>query len=305
MVTPPGLEQEPVPVPVPVPSLRRRALRLLVICLALVAGWYSLSYKRDWLYFYARQETVARSLPELGAALGRTGINLQTLGQVSYGASNLPLWVLRKPAFNPAAKTICLMAGMHGNEPAGVETLLALLHDMAARPAAFAAHRYVVVPLANPWGWARDLRHNGDNRDTARQFVSGSAQEAVLLKKLFTAEHCDLLVDLHEDRFHSGFYLLAYGETNMAGVENTLKTIETTTGVPRASRGDHGVLAFQSAEFDSILLTTAPLWARMHGATHAFVVETHDGLPLAQRVAIHRLAIEGLSRLLTPETGGQ
>lgn len=289
----------------PVPNLGRRALRLLVICLALVAAWYSLSYKRDWLYFYARQDTVARNLPELGAALARTGIELQTLGQVSYGASNLPLWVLRKPAFNPAAKTICLIAGMHGNEPAGVQTLLALLQDMAARPAAFAAHRYVVVPLANPWGWERNLRHNGDNRDTARQFVSGSAQEAALLKKLFTAERCDLLVDLHEDRFHNGFYLLAYGEPNMAGVENTLQTIETTTGIPRASRGEHGVLAFQNGEFDSIVLTTAPLWARTHGAAHAFVVETHDGLPLAQRVAIHRLAIEGLSRLLTPETGGQ
>jgi hypothetical protein len=299
----PGLEQEPGPLPMP--GLGRRALRLLAICLALVAAWYGLSYKRDWLYFYARQETVVRSLPELGAALARTGINLQTLGQVSYGNSNLPLWVLRKPAFNPAAKTICLMAGMHGNEPAGVQTLLALLQDMAARPATFAAHRYVVVPLANPWGWARDLRHNGDNRDTARQFVSGGAQEARLLKNLFTAERCDLLVDLHEDRFHNGFYLLAYGEPNMAGVENTLKTIETTTGVSRASRGNHGVLAFQTAEFDGILLTTAPLWARMQGAAHAFVVETHDALPLAQRVAIHRLAIEGLSRLLTPETGGQ
>lgn len=37
----------------------------------------------------------------------------------------------------------------------------------------------------------------------------------------------------------------------------------------------------------------------MNGVPHAFIVETHDGLALAQRVAIHRRAIEGLSRLLT------
>lgn len=282
------------------PGLKRRALRLLAISLALTIAWYGLSYKRDWLYFYARQDAVARSLPELGAVLGRTGIGLQTLGQVSYGASSLPLWVLRKPALNPAAKTICLMAGIHGNEPAGVQALVALLQDMQAQPAAFAAQRYVVVPLANPWGWAHDLRHNGDNRDAARQFVEGSAQEASLLKKLFTAEHCDLLVDLHEDRFHAGFYLLAYGEPNMAGVENTLQAIETATGVRRARVGDAGVLRFAPAGFASIARTTAPLWARMNGAAHAFIVETHDALPLATRIAIHRQAIEGLSRLLTP-----
>jgi hypothetical protein len=293
-------------------ELKRRALRLLAICLALVGAWYGFSYKRDWFYFHARQDAVVRSVPELGAALGATGLGLQTLGQVSYGNSTLPLWVLRKPAANPAAnpaaKTICLMAGIHGihgNEPAGVQALLALLQDMQARPAAFAAHRYVIVPLANPWGWARDLRHNGDNRDAARQFVDGSAQEATLLKKLFAAEHCDLLVDLHEDRFHDGFYLLAYGESDMAGVKNTLQAIETATGVRRASRGNHGVIEFLPAEFESIFLTTPPLWARMNGVPHAFIVETHDGLPLAQRVAIHRLAIEGLSRLLTLETGLQ
>lgn len=299
---PPPLLLGPTPLlgPVPPPSLGRRALRLLAICLALVAAWYGLSYKRDWLYFQARQDTVARSLPELGAALGRTGIDLQTLGQVSYGGASLPLWVLRQPAAHPAAKTICLMAGVHGNEPAGVEALVSLLQDMQARPAAFAAHRYVVVPLANPWGWAHDLRHNGDNRDAARQFVDGSAQEASLLKKLFAAEHCDLLVDLHEDRFHDGFYLLAYGEPNMAGVENTLQAIETATGVYRARVGSAGVLAFAPAGFASIARTTAPLWARMNGTAHAFIVETQDTLPLASRIAIHRQAIAGLSRLLTP-----
>jgi len=282
------------------PGLKYRALRLLAISLALVAAWYALSYKRDWFYFYARQNTLARSLPELGAALGRTGISLQTLGQVSYGASSLPLWVLRQPAANPAAKTICLMAGIHGNEPAGVQALLALLQDMQTQPAAFAAHRYVIVPLANPWGWTHDLRHNGDNRDAARQFTDGSAQEATLLKKLFSAEHCDLLVDLHEDRFHAGFYLLAYGEPNQAGVENALQSIETATGVRRARVGEAGVLAFAPAGFSGIARTTAPLWARMNGAQYAFIVESEDTLPLASRIAIHRQAIVGLTRLLTP-----
>jgi hypothetical protein len=282
------------------PGLKRRALRLLAICLALVAAWYALSYKRDWFYFYARRDAVTRSVDDLGAALGRTGISLQTLGQVSYGASSLPLWVLRQPAADPAAPTLCLMAGIHGNEPAGVQALLALLQDMQAQPAAFAAHRYVVVPLANPWGWARDLRHNGDNRDAARQFTDGSAQEATLLKKLFAAERCSLLVDLHEDRFHAGFYLLAYGEPNRAGLENTLQAIESSTGVRRAHVGDAGVLAFEPAGFAGIARTTAPLWARMNGAAHAFIVETQDALPLASRIAIHRQAIAGLTRLLTP-----
>ncbi|MBC7376168.1 MAG: succinylglutamate desuccinylase/aspartoacylase family protein [Burkholderiaceae bacterium] len=275
-----------------------RGFRLLVIVLAVVAAWYAFSYKRDWFFYYARQDKVVRSLAELERDFQHTGLGFQTLGTVQYGGASLPLWILRTQAASAAAPTICLMAGIHGNEPAGVQALLELARDIAAAPATFSAYRYTIIPLVNPWGWERDLRHNGDNHDTARQFVDGHAQEAALLKPVLLAEHCALLVDLHEDRFNEGFYLLAYGEDKPAPVEAVMRDIEGQAGVMRSTRAPQGVYAVSEDEFTSTLRTMAPLWARMNGVPHAFVVETWDALPLTQRVLVHRAAIQSLSERL-------
>lgn len=282
----------------------RRALRLVALCTLIAGLWWALSYHRDWLYFYLRQGTVTRNLRDLQARLEHTGLPLQTAGEVAYpGPSSVPpwpLWILRRPASLAQAPTVCLMAGVHGNEPAGTEALLALARQLAAEPGHFPDYHYVLIPLVNPWGWAHDLRHNGANQDVARQFVDGNSQESRLVKAQWQAAHCDLLVDLHEDRFHPGFYMLAYAEADLAQVLRTLQRMEDTTGVFRGHNAPNGVYAIAAQELPRIRLTTASLWARLQGVRHALIVETPDTLPLDQRVQLHRQAINGLTQLLAP-----
>jgi succinylglutamate desuccinylase/aspartoacylase family protein len=277
-----------------------RWLRVPAVCVAAVALWYVFSYHRDWFYFHFRSHTIARDLGAFEQSLRATGVPMGEAGRVQYAGSEWPIWVLRQPAApsgNGPARTVCLMGSIHGNEPAGAEALLSLAQDMRARPRDFASFRWVLVPIANPWGWVRDLRHNGGNRDTARQFVSGHAQEAEWLKALFAQEHCDLLVDLHEDRLHHGFYALAYGDVAPQRIAQALREVATETGAELASRPEGGVWQVPASSFGSVRLTTASLWARMHGVPRALIVETPDSLPLATRVRIHRKAIEKFAAL--------
>ncbi len=275
-----------------------RLLRITVLCAVLVAAWYGLSYQRDTWYFFWRKNAVVRDVRALDDALRSTGLPMHELGRVAYGQAALPIWVLRQEAVNPHAPTVCLLGGVHGNEPAGTQALLSLAQDLSKAPPVLAKYSFVLVPLVNPWGWARDLRHNGDNRDVARQFVSGSAQEAGLVKALLQTERCALLVDLHEDRFHDGFYLLAYAPAQTDRLDSLITRIEQASGVQHAPHAPQGMYRVPQAEFSSIRLTTASLWARMQGVPNSFIVETPDRLPMASRVAVHRAAIRELLGLL-------
>lgn len=291
-----------------------RALRLAALCALIIGLWWALSYHRDWWYFHLRQGTIVRDLEDLRLRLQRTGLPVETVGTLDYpappphapaaagaAASPWPLWVVRRPAASASAPTVCLMAGVHGNEPAGTEALVALAGQLAAEPGRFPDFHYVLLPLVNPWGWAHDLRHNGANQDIARQFVDGASQESDRVKAQWHAARCDLLVDLHEDRFHAGFFMLAYAESDLAQVERTLRRMEESTGVARGLHAPQGVHAFAADELASLRLTTASLWARLQGTPHALIVETPDTLPLDTRVRLHLLAVQGLTRLLGPE----
>jgi murein peptide amidase A len=278
--------------------LRRPLTRVLLLVFVLAAAWALVSSNRDWFLFHLHRSDSVRDGAAMTRTLQGTGLDTQQAGSVRYGGETIALWVLRHATPRPRAPTACLVAGVHGNEPAGVQALLAFAARLHDRPLAYEGIRFVLVPVANPWGWQRDLRHDGDNRDVARQFVSGESQESALLKPLFAGEHCDLFVDLHEDRIRDGFYLLAYAAGARSEVSNVVRSIEIETGVRHARVGERGLVSITETELHEVDRTTASLWARMHGAPHAFVVETSTSMPMEQRVAIHLLAIERLLRLL-------
>jgi predicted deacylase len=268
---------------------------LLLVC-ALPAG-YALSWNRDWFYFYVRQHTVVRDLQFLEQDIRQTGLRMQSIGDVRYGADTFPLWSLESHAPN-ARKTVCLAGGVHGNEPAGTQALLALARNLAKAAEANSTIRYAMIPLVNPWGWARDLRHNGSNLDAARQFGSSAAQETEVFKKFIQQQRCDMLIDLHEDRFHEGFYALAYAPPDLAKIHAAIASVEKQTGVAHASEPPMGVWNVQARDFDQVRLPTASLWARQHGVVHALILETQDSLPMDKRVHIHLAAIADFAKLL-------
>jgi len=118
----------------------------------------------------------------------------------------IPVAVFAHPAVANAAAlaangkpTVLVIAGQHGNEPAGGEAALALAQELAGtRRAVLDRVNVVIVPRANPDGgfdWKRGLANGGDvDRDHLLQW----SPEGRALARVFADYEPAVVVDSHE-----------------------------------------------------------------------------------------------------------
>ena len=107
-----------------------------------------------------------------------------------------------------------IFAGIHGDEPAGVEALVDLLRYMETHPALFRAYRITIYPLCNPTGYEDGTRHSRSGKDLNREFWRGSMEpEIALLERELMVQKFDGLIALHSDDTSDGLYAFARGHT--------------------------------------------------------------------------------------------
>lgn len=117
-----------------------------------------------------------------------------------------PYVVLSSKKTSPKSKgrklKVWLQGGVHGNEPAGDESLLALLGKMAAEPAwtkrILATQDIVVLPRYNPDGISYFQRTLASNFDPNRDHVKLGRQQTRDIKRLFAEVKPHIAVDMHE-----------------------------------------------------------------------------------------------------------
>ncbi len=111
-----------------------------------------------------------------------------------------PLHVLRGSTPGP---TVCLVAGVHGDELNGVEIVRQVLESLD--PAGVSG-TLLGVPVANIHGFRRSSRYLPDRRDLNRYFPGNPAGSAAsrIAAALFreVVVRCDVLVDFHTGSFH-------------------------------------------------------------------------------------------------------
>lgn len=104
-------------------------------------------------------------------------------------------------------RKICISTGMHGDEPAGPETLLRGLGEIHARRDRLNAE-FFVFPCDNPTGWELDTRENYQGVDLNREFLKvGQAAEIAIVEAAIRELDLDFTLDLHEDVDTAGMYL--------------------------------------------------------------------------------------------------
>ena len=109
---------------------------------------------------------------------------------------------------------IGIFAGIHGDEPAGVEALVDLLRYMEAHPSLFRAYRITLYPLCNPTGYEDGTRHSRAGKDLNREFWHGSTEpEISLLERELLRQRFDGIIALHSDDTSDGLYGFARGHT--------------------------------------------------------------------------------------------
>lgn len=138
-----------------------------------------------------------------------------------------PLYCLCYISKQTNAPLIYVSAGIHGDEPAGVECavrLLELLVDGDKPPdcqLSFDAYNWIVSPCDNPYGYERDCRENAEGFDLNRMFdfPHQSVETAFITETFLKSDNpfqqedvgkkyrIQLALDLHEDKDSDGFYL--------------------------------------------------------------------------------------------------
>ena len=131
------------------------------------------------------------------------------LGEIHYIQESYDMFCIQVgTAANPQTKRICLSAGIHVDEPAGVEEILTFLEHFHEYAALLEGVEATILPCDNPFGYERNTRENADGVDLNQQFqVSNSTQEIRLINKSIGQRHFDMALPFHEDIEGEGFYL--------------------------------------------------------------------------------------------------
>jgi predicted deacylase len=114
-------------------------------------------------------------------------------------AVDIPVLVVRGTTPGP---TLCLVAGVHGDELNGIEIVRKVFEELTPRDV---SGMLLGVPVANVHGLRRSSRYLPDQRDLNRFFPGhpGGSSASRIANALFESvvERCDALVDFHTGSF--------------------------------------------------------------------------------------------------------
>ncbi len=149
----------------------------------------------------ARWTTHEEELSFLAAvARGSRRVRLETIGRTEQGR---PLQLMSVGARDTRRPTVLLVGSQHGNEPAGRETALALVRDLAFTTDPVLVRQLgqqsvLVVPSANPDGREANTRANSAGVDINRDHLALTQPESRAIATVLRDRGPDLVLDLHE-----------------------------------------------------------------------------------------------------------
>jgi murein peptide amidase A len=223
-------------------------------------------------------------------------LSLDLIGEVTNDDGTFPLWSV---SYNQSVISdntrLLICAGIHGNEPAAVETALQFIEKLSSDENPYSSMSIDILPVVNPWGWSRDVRFNREGLDLNRDFVNFASQEATIIEAYLEDNKYDLIIDCHEDPDASGFYLYQYGNRDQA---NSRSVIESVRDFDFPIEQDVNMVILKTDDG----LIDAPLWGlwymkltrqlsmanfmRLYNSKYVYTVETPTAAPLEKQVEI-------------------
>ena len=183
--------------------------------------------------------------------------------------------------------TVVLLAGVHGDEVAGVDYARRVFQAVAPK---LTAGKFRVVPVANPIAYAHRLRAVDEDTgtyDLNRSFTLEPKSTAGRLAAILASEildSCDVLIDLHHG---------AWGEAwGMLGVPESGATAEPSDGLATA-------FGFPLLKRSNGVLGSATSYVREHiGKATLSVCIGGSGFAQELEESWRRWHVEGISRVL-------
>jgi hypothetical protein len=212
-------------------------------------------------------------------------------------AGSSPLFYLQTPALGNEGG-IYLSAGIHGDEPAGTEGLLAWAEAHGAGLRNIPA---LIFPCLNPWGLSQNTRSdqagNDLNRCFHRRLPVITAMKRVVGRRRFAAA-----VHLHEDFDGEGLYLFELARRGEGWGEALLEATRPILATdPRRKidrwRAKDGVVRrrVQRKTFQRLGYPEA-IWLFFGHTDRAFTIETPSEFALERRIAAQVAMINEIVR---------
>ena len=239
----------------------------------------------DYPFLIKRWRAVAKSV----------GLRMRPFAE----SGGYPVYYLESQSPQPAVPSIYLSGGIHGDEPASTEALLAWA---ANNRDLVRSLRVLIFPCLNPWGLIHNKRCNEDDIDLNRGYRENpppivQAQLAILQGLRF-----DLAINLHEDYDAQGVYLYEPVSSKPHWGEQIIDAMSSAIPVdPRRNIDGHKAKAGVIRR--RVTMDMMPNWPEaialhFHYAKRTFTFETSSEYGIEDRVAAHVAGISAAIRLI-------
>jgi protein MpaA len=224
-------------------------------------------------------------------------IPLKVLGEIVADGESLPILKLELNPQSTAKRKVLISGGIHGDEPAGVETICEFLEEKLYIPF-LKDWRITILPCLNPSGYQRNTRNNHEDKDLNRLFKLSSSSTEVEIAQKALEPTFDLTLELHEDCDSDGYYLFQkenlHSEPPLG--RKILDAIEPIMPINRDSEieeipAEDGLI-MRLKEPDEMPWWPMALYSYHIGCQRCFTLETTPKLPMDVRVKAHLKAIE-------------
>jgi protein MpaA len=219
-------------------------------------------------------------------------------------ATNLPLktpnkeYTLVKFVLGEGNRRKALIsAGIHGDEPSGVETICAFLENN--RFENFSDEwELTFLPCINPYGYEYSSRENQHDKDLNRLFKHTDPPVEVAFVKTTLEKSFELTIELHEDFMSPGYYLYQSGsnpEDNQIGhkiLQNVKDIMPINLNNEIDGRSAQAGIMIQEDDFMSMDWWPMALYMLSKGTRRCLTLETATKFSMDIRVKAHSIAID-------------
>jgi hypothetical protein len=199
---------------------------------------------------------------------------------------------------------IYISAGIHGDEPAATEALLAWAEANARR---LRRLPLLLFPCLNPWGLARNSRFDHEGRDLNRLFHDDHAPIVAAVRQRARGHRFTLALQLHEDYDGQGFYLYEVQRVKPYWGEALLAVAGRHIPIEPRGRVDgrifrHGLMrrTVDRRRFARMGYPEA-IWMHLDHADRTFTIETPSEFALEVRVRAQVAVIDAAVQMAMNE----
>lgn len=224
------------------------------------------------------------------------GKRTRSITEISANGRIYPLVKISLNAGDRGKKRVLISAGIHGDEPAGVEAICAFLERNEFQRYA-GDWEVTLLPCLNPFGYEHGTRDNHEGKDLNRLFKSASTPPEVTAAREVLSRPFDLTLELHEDSESPGFYLYQKetGAANPALGRRILGEAEKTMSINMNSEiegmpADRGLINRFSRQ-EKMKWWPMAVYAAAKGSRCCFTFETALTFPMESRINTHLNAI--------------